>query len=117
MANAPRVTSAGTRQPEGAENAGPLEHSEVTDARDTSPRVKGDTSGKRVRAVFYGGATTVEIEKKDFADHGIDHPTVRFDFRKSEGTLAVKDGKNCLSAEAADYLTENFPTEFEYIGE
>ena len=111
-----------TKQPTGADKAAPLtkaEQAEVraSDTADTSPRVATDTSGERVRAIFYGGGTTKEISKNDFKRFDIKHDSVVFDFQVDDATLAVdpKKGKKGLSREAADFLTENFPAEYEYI--
>jgi hypothetical protein len=129
MANTPqkaapaKATQAGTREVPGAENAAPLtpeEQNEVraADTADVSPRAAGpDLSGERVRAVFYGGGTTKEVSKRDFARFEIDHPSVVFDFRKDDATLRVDPPKGFsgLTKEAADFLTSRFPTEFEYV--
>lgn len=104
-----------TKQPEGAENAAPLSADEVKDERDVTPRVGGEKpKGKRVRAIPYHNATTVRIRPMDFRLGGIDHKQVEWDFRKDNFTVPVGDA---LSEEAADYLTENFPTDFEYIND
>lgn len=95
----------------------------VPDERDTSPRVKADNSGTRVRAIpsvitkNTGHATTIEVRRSDFKSHDIDHATVTWDFRKDNFTVKVgkKDGQ--ISQEAADFLTENFPGQYEYISE
>ena len=113
-----------TKQPAGAEKAAPLSKAEQAEVRaadtaDSSPRVASDTSGERVRAVFYGGGTTKEVSKADFKRHGIDHDSVVFDFRVDNATLRVDPpkGRKGLSDEAAKFLTEEFPTEFEYINQ
>jgi hypothetical protein len=93
--------------------SGKLDPSEVKDERDTSPRIKADTSGERVRAIPAKGGTLVRVTKGDFARNEIDNPTVEFSFRKDNFTLPV--GKGQLSAEAANFLTKNFPESFEYI--
>jgi hypothetical protein len=104
-----------TKQPEGAETADKLSPDEVKDERDVTPRVGGEKpTGKRVRAIPYHNATTVRIRPMDFKLGGIDHPKVEWDFRKDNFTVAVGPE---LSQEAADYLTENFPTDFEYIND
>lgn len=111
-----------TKQPKGAENAAVLSKTEqaevrAADTRDISPRVASDTSGKRVRAIFYGGGTTKEVSKADFRRFGVDHGPVVFDFRVNSATLPVDPpkGRKGLSQEAADFLTENFPAEYEYM--
>jgi hypothetical protein len=113
-----------TKQPANADKAAPLskaEQAEVrsSDTRDVSPRVASDTSGQRVRAIFYGGGTTKEVSKADFRRHGIDHGPVVFDFRVNEATLPVNPRKDVrgLSEEAAQFLTETAPTEFEYMNQ
>lgn len=95
----------------------------VPDERDTSPRAKADLSGKRVRAIpsvitrSTGNATTIEVTRADFNTHDIDHPTVTWDFRKDNYTLKVGTKAGQISEEAADFLTEKFPTSFEYLDE
>jgi len=87
---------------------------EVTDTRDVSPRApKADTKGERVRAIPAKGGTTVEVTRADFKKHGIDNPNVVWDFRKDNFTVKVGP---VLSKAAADFLCENFPTSFEYMG-
>jgi hypothetical protein len=89
---------------------------EVSDERDTSPRLRNDTTGKRVRAIpAHGYATVVKLSRKDFAAHDVDHGPVEFSFRKNEFTLPV--GKRGLSQEAADLLTGEFPMQFEYVND
>jgi hypothetical protein len=107
-----------------SENLTPDQEKEIlaNDTADTSPRApEPDLSGKRVRAIpavitrTTGNATTIEVRKSDFASKGIDHPTVVFDERKERFTLPVgKPGG--LSEEAAEFLTKNYPTSFEYMG-
>jgi hypothetical protein len=109
------TTSQGTKEPAGAATAGKLAPSEVVDDADTSPRVGADLKGKRVRAIPGAGGTTVVVRKVDFKNNGIDHPEVKFDFRKDRFTLAVGDKEGQLSQEAADFLTENYPVQFEYL--
>ena len=93
--------------------SGKLDPSEVTDERDTTPRVStSDTSGKRVRAIPAKGGTLVRVSKADFKANGIDNPTVEFSFRKDNFTLPVGKG---LSQEAADFLTEEHGHAFEFI--
>jgi hypothetical protein len=90
----------------------------ASDKRDVSPRAAGpDTSGKRVRYIPYKGGTHVELSKQDFKRaFGIDHPGVHANFRNNIFTFEVGDGKRgTLSDEAADLLTKNFPTMFEYL--
>lgn len=88
--------------------------SDIKDTRDVSPRApKPNTKGERVRAIPAKGGTTVEVKKADFAAHGIDNPTVTWDFRKDNFTVPVGP---VLSKAAADFLCETFPTSFEYMG-
>jgi hypothetical protein len=95
----------------------PLTPATVTDAADTSPRGPApDTSGKRVRAIPYKGGTTVVVDAKDFKSNGVTQGKVTWDFRKDNFTVRVANGKNnTLSAEAAEFLTKNYPTSFEYM--
>lgn len=117
--------AASTRATAPAADLSPAEQEAVraSDERDTSPRVKSNVSGKRVRAIpavitkNTGHATTIEVRRSDFKENDIDHPTVRWDFRKDNFTVKVgkKDGQ--ISQEAADFLTENHPMSFEYLDE
>lgn len=111
---------AGTNRPHptepspGAENT-PLSAAEVTDSADTAARApEADLSGKRVRAIPAKGGTTIVVDAQDFANNGIKHPKVTFDFRKDNFTLAVGEGKP-LSKEAADFLTSFDKSTFEYL--
>lgn len=92
-----------------------LKPEEVTDERDVTPRLPA-VKGKRLRAIpsTQHNETTVTIKKKDFADHDIKHPDVTFDFRRDGFTVPV--GKR-LSAEAADFLADNYPQQFEFIND
>ena len=109
------ATPATTKQPEGAESAAPLSVDEIKDEKDTTPRV-GATKlvGKRVRAIPYHNATTVRIRPSDFKSGGIDHKQVEWDFRRENFTVAVGEA---LSEEAAEFLTKNYPTDFEYVND
>ena len=92
-----------------------LSTAEVKDEADTSPRaVTSDLTGERVRAIQAKGGTTIIVNEKDFNDHGINHPSVTWDFRHDDFTVAVGNGKP-LSKEAADFLTKGYPLSFEYI--
>lgn len=92
-----------------------LSAAEVKDEADTSPRVvTNDLAGERVRAIPAKGGTTIVVNDKDFQDHGIDHPTVTWDFRNDFFTVGVGNGQP-LSKEAADFLTKGYPLSFEYI--
>jgi hypothetical protein len=114
MADAPAKAAPRKQVPESDK----LDPSEVHDERDTSPRLRADTSGKRVRAIpaYPGQTTAVVLKASDFAAHDVDHPQVEFNFRKDDFTLPVGK-KGGLSEEAADFLTENFPEQFEYMNE
>ena len=94
---------------------GRLTTAEVKDEADSARRApEPDLSGKRLRAIPARGGTTVKVRRRDFSDHGIDHPDVEFDFRKDDFTVAVgEDGG--ISSEAADFLSKNYPTSFEYL--
>lgn len=122
MAGTPaKATSAPAAAPKADDEA--LTPGEVSDSRDSSPRAKADTAGKRVRAIpaiitkKQDRSTTVEVRRSDFKAVGIDHPTVVWDFRKDNFTVRVGSKPGQLSQEAAEYLTENHPTSFEYINE
>jgi hypothetical protein len=98
--------------------AGKLDVAEVKDEADVSPRTApADTSGKRIRAIPYQNASTVRVRPMDFNLGGIKHDLVEWDFRKDNFTLPVGGDNEVISQEAADYLTKNFPTDFEYIND
>lgn len=61
------------------------------------------------------GATTVEIRSSDFANNGIDHDSVVFDFRKDDFKVSVGNENGQISKEAADFLTKNYPASFVYV--
>lgn len=106
------------KQVEGAENAGPLSPSEVTDTADTTMRApKPDTSGRRLRAIPYANGTTIKVSRADFKHNGINHGDVEFDFRVNNFTLPVnpKKGQKGISKEAADFLASEHPQQFEYM--
>jgi hypothetical protein len=117
-------TTAGTREPGVADSLSPAEAEDIlaSDEADVSPRADTAVSGKRVRAIpaviTKNGdrGTVVEINKSDFSRHGIEQNTVVFDSLRENFTVPVGSGENCLSSEAADFLTKNYPTSFEYIG-
>lgn len=117
-------TSAGTQDPGPAADLSPEEQKQILDSDKADTTVKADApklSGKRVRAIpatiTRNGdvGTTVEVRREDFKQHGVDHPTVKFDRFKSNYTLAIGGGDAQISAEAAELLTKNWPTSFEYI--
>jgi hypothetical protein len=92
-----------------------------SDSRDVSPR-REKVTGKRVRAIpsvitkSNDRSTTVQVRRSDFKMHGINHPTVTFDFRNQNCSLPVgKPGG--LTEEAAEFLTSEFPTSYEYLSE
>lgn len=110
-----------TREPANGPTAR-LTADEVQDTADTSPRgPEPQTGGKRIRAIpavitkSGDRSTSVEVRRSDFANKGIEHPSVTFKFDKDNFTLPV--GENGISEEAAKFLTENYKTSFEYIGE
>lgn len=110
------TTSHGTRQPAGAESAGPLAPEEVVDAADNTSRAPAPKlDGKRVRAIPGAGGTTVRVTDRDFKANGIKHPTVVWDFRKDRFTVGVGSRSGQISQEAADFLTSQYPTSFEFI--
>lgn len=109
-----------TKQPEGADVAEKLTAAEVRDEKDTTPRAApAEVSGKRVRAIPYQNASTVILNTVDFktASQGkiSDHPQVVWDFRKDNFTVPVGGENPVLTEEAAEFLTKNYPTDFEYI--
>lgn len=108
-----KATSAGTKEVATGQTE-KLDPSEVKDPRDVSPRVSANLSGRRLRAIPYKGGTTIEVRRADFKRKGIDHKTVSWDFRKDRATLEV--GKD-ISEEAAEMLTKEFPTSFEYMSD
>lgn len=88
----------------------------VTDTADTSPRGPApDTSGKRVRAVPYQKGSTVRVREATFAEHGIQHPTVVWDYRKDNFTVAVGTQDGQISENAANFLTRKFKETFEFL--
>ena len=88
----------------------------VVDAADTSPRGPApDTSGKRVRAVPYQKGSTVRVREATFAEHNISHPTVVWDYRKDNFTVAVGTNPGEISEKAANFLTTKFKETFEYL--
>ncbi|AEL97938.2 hypothetical protein CL65_gp030 [Mycobacterium phage Patience] len=125
MANTPR-TSAGTRDVAGeAAPLSPEEQSSIlaSDVADTTKKAKVSVpKGKRIRAIptniTRSGdvGTTVEIRAEDFQRKGIEHHTIRFDFRNNSYILPVGDGEGKVSEEAANFLTSNYPTSFEFMG-
>lgn len=109
-----------TKQPANAEKAAPLSAKEAaeiraTDEADTSPRQPEDTSGKRLRAVMWGGATEVVVNKRDFKTLGVEHGSVKFVWDKNSGTLPI--GKGGISEEAAEALVRHDKALFEYFGD
>ncbi len=60
-------------------------------------------------------ATTVEVRDSDFANAGITHHTVVFDFRVNDCKVEVGEGSHQISKEAADFLTKNYSASFEYV--
>ena len=125
MANAPRTTAAGTREPGEADALTPDEQEQIraSDSADKAVRTEPDLSGKRVRAIpaviTKNGdrGTTVQVRAEDFQAKGIEHRTVTFDARTDNYTLPVGDGDGQISKKAADFLTKNYPYSFEYMGE
>src|SRR5574337_1891381 len=105
------MTARTHREPPGADKAGPLTAAEVVDTADEAvvheeaPKL----TGKRVRAIPAFGGTTIEIRDIDFANGGIDHPTVIWDFRKNNFTVKVGEE---LSEEAAEWLTSEHGHQF-----
>jgi hypothetical protein len=117
-------TATGTRDPGSAAPLTAGEQSEIleNDEKDVSPRAAAVSfSGKTIRAIptviTKGGetGTTVEVRRSDFHNFGIDHDTITFDSFRTNYTLPVGE-EGGVSQEAADFLTKNFPTSFEYMG-
>lgn len=106
------------KEPVGADTAGPLAPVEVKDVADTAVRAPAPRlTGTRLRATPTSGGTTIEVTAADFKAHGIDHPTVTFDFRRDNFTIPVSNKKGhtgAISREAADFLVHHEPTRFEY---
>lgn len=84
----------------------------VVDTADKSPRHLSDKGKKRVRAIPFQNCTTVVIRESDFKLGGVNHKEVTWDFRVEDFTVVVGEG---ISQEAADYLTSNFPDDFQYL--
>ena len=70
------------------------------------------TSVKRIKAIPFSGGTTVIVRAVDFANAGVEHPDVTWDYRIDNFTVAVGDG---ISAEAASVLVSKFPGSFEFV--
>jgi hypothetical protein len=125
MANQPRTTAAGTRDVDG--DAAPLTAEEEKEIRESDPAdtavpaKKTEFTGKRIRgipAVITNSGdrgTTIEITRENFAAKGLDQDTVVFDIRNDRYTLVVGDESGQISEKAADFLTKNYPTSFEYM--
>lgn len=115
------TTGAGAKAPtavKAVEGGAPLAPEEVKDERDTAVRgPKADLSGKRVRGIPGSGGTTIILNPVDFAKGDIEHPKVEWDFRKDSFTVPVNDSgkKNTLTKEAADFITSEWPFQFEYM--
>lgn len=88
---------------------------DVVDSADSSPRHVSSKSGRRVKAIPFGDATTVIVREEDFRDAGkIDHPDVEWDFRVDNFTVTV--GKE-ISTEASEFLVKNYSSSFQYVEE
>lgn len=68
-------------------------------------------SVKRIKAIPFSGGTTVVVRAVDFANAGVEHSDVTWDYRIDNFTVAVGDG---ISAEAANLLVKKFPGSFEF---
>lgn len=112
-----KVKSAGPSEELSPEEQAAIRASDSADA--ATPKAPGpDTSGKRVRYIPYKGGTHAEVGSADFSREGLEHAKVEFNFRNNLFTAPVGDGKrNTLTQEAADLLTERYPTMFEYLDE
>lgn len=94
-----------------------------SDSGDTAKKAEAPKlTGKRVRAIpavitkSGDTGTTIEIPEEAFRNNGVEHPAVKFDYRHDNFTLAVGNPeKGELSEEAAELLTKNWPTSFEYM--
>lgn len=114
-----------TREPA----TGPTERltaSEVTDARDVSPRAdEPELKGKRVRAIPAiitnkgDQATTVEIRPEDLQLAGGPElsRTVTWDARVDSSTVVVGDNHGQIPNDVAEFLTGNYPQSFEYMND
>lgn len=86
----------------------------VADTEDKTPRQPVETAGKRIKAIPFSGGTTVLVRTVDFKKAGnIDHPDVTWDYRVNGFTVEVDKE---ITAEAADFLVNNYPGSFEFIG-
>jgi len=93
----------------------PLSHDAVRDVEDTT--VTGPSpnlDGKRLQAIPQQGGTRVTVKDTFFAEQGLDHPTVTFDFFRDRFTLPVGGGK-ALSDAGADALLKVFPNRFKFV--
>lgn len=71
------------------------------------------SGGKRVKAVPFSGGTTIVVRSSDFDKAGnIDHPDVTWDYRVDGFTVEVGKG---ITAEAADFLVNNYPDSFRFV--
>lgn len=93
------------------------------DPADTTTKIPTENlDGPRIRAIPYDNGSTIVVRKADFADHGIDHKTITFDFRNGDLTLPVVDKKGenyentpVVERAIADWLTSKYPMQFEYL--
>lgn len=123
-----------TREPAGAAKPDPVAKGAatedatgtITDPADVSPRsAEPKLKGKRVRAIpavitkANDRATTVEVRPGDV--EGAGGPTLShkltFDSRRDFCTLVVGDGNNQVPSDVAEFLTQNYPTSFEYMND
>lgn len=85
--------------------------------------VKPNLKGKRVRAIptvitkSGDHSTKVKLSAADFASKGIKQSAVEWSFKNDNFTVPVGEGPNTLSEEAAEFITSNFPTSFEYMND
>lgn len=94
--------------------AGPLDSSEVTDTRDTSPRSPEPVQGKYLKAFPARGATALLIPASDFLTYGgIEHPDVYFDYFVNGFKVLV--GSSDLTKEGAEFLSKRYPDTFKYV--
>ena len=121
---ATRPTAAGTQDPGPAAELSAEDQKKILDSDPADSAVKAEEkplSGKRVRAIpaviTTNGdhGTVVEVRASDFEAHGVTQDTVKFDQFKDNFTIAVGSGSAQISEEAAELLTKNWPTSFEYI--
>lgn len=69
-------------------------------------------SVKRIKAIPFSGGTTVVVRDVDFSNAGVEHPSVKWDYRIDNFTVTVGDK---ITAEAANLLVNKFPDSFKFV--